>query len=130
MGRIFRTRCHPNCFLKPFPAFELPVFNYDIMAADAWDRLLSAPLDRLAASDSIPVVEHLRCGVIRIPRLLAQAVRHLAAPQPENREKRLASGFEDPCLDIIHPYNRKDLELSGTTVEFEARLCPHHSPCQ
>src|SRR5438067_1482642 len=40
-------------------------FSHAVMAADARERLLSAPLGRIVTSDSIPVPEHPRIEVVR-----------------------------------------------------------------
>lgn len=54
------------------------VFTHAVMAPDARERLLAAPLDRIATSDSIPVSEHPRIERVSIAPLLAQTVRDLS----------------------------------------------------
>ena len=61
------------------------VFTHAVMVAGALDRLIAAPLERLATSDSVPVPEHPRLEVVRIAPLLAQTVHYLtevSLPQP------------------------------------------------
>ncbi len=64
------------------------VFTHAVMAAEARERLLSAPLDRIMTSDSIPIAEHTRLEVVRIAPLLAQAVRGLSGGDSPFQAKR------------------------------------------
>jgi ribose-phosphate pyrophosphokinase len=57
-------------------------FTHAVMAEDALDRLLAAPLERLLTTDSIPVRPHPRLEVARVAPLLAQTVRALSAAEP------------------------------------------------
>lgn len=53
------------------------LFTHAVMSAAARERLLDAPLGRIATSDSIPMAPHPRLEVVRTAPLLAQAVRDL-----------------------------------------------------
>ena len=53
------------------------VFTHAVMAAGALERLLAAPLERIATTDSVPLTRHPRVEVVRIAGLLAKAVRDL-----------------------------------------------------
>jgi ribose-phosphate pyrophosphokinase len=57
-------------------------FTHAVMAGDAFDRLLAAPLGRLLTTDSVPVRPHPRLEVARVAPLLAQAVREMSATAP------------------------------------------------
>jgi ribose-phosphate pyrophosphokinase len=51
------------------------VFTHPVMAERAIERLLSAPLERLVTSDSIPSPEHPRIQTVSVASLLADAIR-------------------------------------------------------
>ncbi|MEX2298762.1 MAG: ribose-phosphate pyrophosphokinase, partial [Dongiaceae bacterium] len=51
------------------------VFTHAVMAADALERLLAAPLERIATTDSVPAAPHPRIEVVSIAGLLAKTVR-------------------------------------------------------
>ena len=53
------------------------VFTHAVMAAGALERLLAAPLERIATTDSVPLTRHPRVEVEPIAGLLAKAVRDL-----------------------------------------------------
>jgi ribose-phosphate pyrophosphokinase len=53
------------------------VVTHAVMAAGAWERLLSAPLKHLATTDGIPVVVRPRLEIVPIAPLLARTVRYL-----------------------------------------------------
>lgn len=58
------------------------VFTHAVMAPGALDRLLDAPLGRIATSNSIPVAGHLRLEIVSIAPLLAECVRKLCKLAP------------------------------------------------
>ena len=53
------------------------VFTHPVMATGALDRLLGAPLERLATSDSIPPPSHPQVQIVSTATLLASAVRNV-----------------------------------------------------
>jgi ribose-phosphate pyrophosphokinase len=56
------------------------IFTHAVMVPGALERLVAAPLERLATTDSIPIPGHARLEVVRIAPLLAETVHHLAEP--------------------------------------------------
>ena len=53
------------------------MFTHSVMAADALERLLAAPLKRIATTDSVQAMRHPRVEVVPIAALLAKTVRDL-----------------------------------------------------
>jgi ribose-phosphate pyrophosphokinase len=53
------------------------VFTHAVMATGAMERLLAAPLERIATTDSVPPTRHARVEVLPIAALLAKTVRAL-----------------------------------------------------
>lgn len=61
------------------------VFTHAVMSGEAFERLLKAPLGRIATSDSIPVAPHPRLEIVRTAPLLAETVRYLHGATPARR---------------------------------------------
>ncbi len=57
------------------------VFTHAVMAPEAVERLLAAPLGRIATTDSVPAAPHPRIEVVSTAALLAKAVRELCYPR-------------------------------------------------
>ncbi|MBI1902494.1 MAG: ribose-phosphate pyrophosphokinase [Planctomycetia bacterium] len=73
-----RTLAGAAAALKDAGATEInAVFTHPIMAPGALDRLLGAPIARLATSNSIAIAPHPRLEIVSIAPLLAQSVRKL-----------------------------------------------------
>jgi ribose-phosphate pyrophosphokinase len=68
------------------------IFTHAVMAPGALERLTSAPLGRLVASDSVPILQHPRLEVVRTGSLLAASVRRLVQCGPEPARELHPSG--------------------------------------
>jgi ribose-phosphate pyrophosphokinase len=53
------------------------VFTHAVMTSQAVERLMAAPLGRIATTDSVPAAPHPRIEVVSTAALLAQTVREL-----------------------------------------------------
>ena len=78
------------------------VFTHSVMAADALERLLAAPLKRIATTDSVHAMRHPRVEVVPIAGLLAKTVRDLhEGPRTSNplrsSRRRAASAASRPA---------------------------------
>jgi ribose-phosphate pyrophosphokinase len=88
MASTGRTLAAAAVALKEHGAKEVhAAFTHPVMAPDALDRIIAAPLGRLLTSDSIPFPRNPRLEVARIAPLLASAVRRNWQPD----------GGPDPC---------------------------------
>jgi ribose-phosphate pyrophosphokinase len=53
------------------------IFTHAVMAPEAMERLIAAPIKRIVTSDSIAIERHPRLEIVRTAPLLAQTIRYL-----------------------------------------------------
>jgi ribose-phosphate pyrophosphokinase len=64
------------------------VFTHAVMAPEALERLLAAPLGRIATTDSVPAAPNPRLEVVSTAALLAKSVRDLCYPRSRPQRSR------------------------------------------
>lgn len=68
------------------------IFTHAVMGPGAFERLLDAPLDRIATTDSIAAAQHPRLEIVRTAPLLAKTTRYLhGAAQDASAEEKMDS---------------------------------------